>query len=43
MMVKGLNDTQSYLFIETIDPVKALWDGAGLSFEEASEKKLKFH
>ncbi len=37
MMVKGNEKTNSYLFIEAIDPVKALWDGAGLSFEEASE------
>ncbi len=37
MTVKGNNQESSYLFIETIDPVKALWDGAGLSFEEASE------
>jgi Xaa-Pro aminopeptidase len=37
MTVKGNQETQSFLFIETIDPVKALWDGAGLSFEEASE------
>ncbi|MCD4827185.1 MAG: aminopeptidase P family protein [Acholeplasmataceae bacterium] len=37
MTVKGSNQESSYLFIETIDPVKALWDGAGLSFEEASE------
>ena len=37
LMVKGNDMTDSYLFIETIDPVKALWDGAGLSFEEASE------
>lgn len=36
MTVKGNHQTVSYLFIETIDPVKALWDGAGLSFEEAS-------
>jgi Xaa-Pro aminopeptidase len=37
MTVKGNQETQSYIFIETIDPVKALWDGAGLSFEQASE------
>lgn len=37
MTVKGNKEAQSFLFIETIDPVKALWDGAGLSFEEASE------
>jgi Xaa-Pro aminopeptidase len=37
MTVKGNQETQSFIFIETIDPVKALWDGAGLSFEEASK------
>lgn len=37
MMVKGNGSEDSYLFLETIDPVKALWDGAGLSFEEASK------
>jgi Xaa-Pro aminopeptidase len=37
MTVKGNQESESFLFIETIDPVKALWDGAGLSFEEASE------
>ena len=38
MMVKGHKQTDSFIFIEKIDPVKALWDGAGLSFEEASQK-----
>ncbi|MDX9692316.1 MAG: aminopeptidase P N-terminal domain-containing protein, partial [Acholeplasmataceae bacterium] len=37
MIVKGAGKTESYLFIETIDPVKALWDGAGLTFEEAAQ------
>lgn len=37
MMVKGNGLEDSYLFLETIDPVKALWDGAGLSFEHASK------
>jgi Xaa-Pro aminopeptidase len=36
LMVKGAGKTENYLFIETIDPVKALWDGAGLTFEEAA-------
>ena len=31
------NKAESYLFIEGYDPIKALWDGAGLSFEEASK------
>ena len=38
MMVKGNDKTDSYIFIDKIDPVKALWDGAGLTFEEASQK-----
>ena len=37
MTVKGQNLNHSYLFIDVIDPVKALWDGAGLTFEQASE------
>jgi len=36
LMIKGQKETHTYLFIEPIDPVKALWDGAGLSFEEAA-------
>ncbi|PKK93403.1 MAG: hypothetical protein CVV61_04850 [Tenericutes bacterium HGW-Tenericutes-6] len=36
LLAKGLEKEESYLFIEAIDPVKALWDGAGLTFEEAS-------
>jgi Xaa-Pro aminopeptidase len=38
MMVKGNEKTDSFIFIDKIDPVKALWDGAGLTFEEASQK-----
>ena len=38
LIAKGAHKTDSYLFIEPIDPVKALWDGAGLSFEEAAER-----
>jgi len=37
VIVKGANQVKSYLFLEPIDPVKALWDGAGLTFEEASK------
>ncbi len=37
LLAKGQGQGQSYLFIESIDPVKALWDGAGLTKEEASE------
>lgn len=37
LMAKSATKTESYLFLEVVDPVKALWDGAGLSFEKASE------
>lgn len=37
LIAKGEKQTESYLFIEGYDPIKALWDGAGLSFEEASK------
>ncbi len=37
LLAKGQGQGQSYLFIESIDPIKALWDGAGLTKEEASE------
>ena len=35
VIIKGAGNVKSYLFIEKIDPIKALWDGAGLTFEEA--------
>lgn len=38
VIVKGTNKSDSFLFIEKVDPIKALWDGATLTFEEASEK-----
>ncbi len=38
VLMKGAGKADTYLFIEKIDPVKALWDGAGLTFEEAAEK-----
>lgn len=38
VIIKGSGMTKSYLFLDKIDPVKALWDGAGLTFEEASQK-----
>ena len=38
LIAKGQENSSAYLFIEAIDPVKALWDGAGLTFEEASKK-----
>lgn len=37
LIAKGENTSDSYLFIDPVDPVKALWDGAGYTFEEASE------
>jgi len=37
LIAKGKQETVSYLFIAENDPVKVLWDGAGLSFEEASK------
>lgn len=37
LLAKGKEETVSYLFIAENDPVKVLWNGAGLSFEEASE------
>lgn len=36
MIVKGNEVSNTYLFIEEVDPIKALWDGATLTFEEAS-------
>ncbi len=38
VIMKGAGKSDTYLFIEKIDPVKALWDGAGMTFEEAAEK-----
>lgn len=37
LLIKGNNTTSSFLFIAKTDPVKALWDGSGISFEDASE------
>ncbi len=37
VMIKGLESSESFIFIEPIDPIKALWVGAGLSFEEAAD------
>ena len=36
VLIKGNNFKAHYLFIEEVDPVKALWDGATYTFEEAS-------
>lgn len=36
VIAKGETNVESYLFLEETDPVKALWDGAGLSFESAA-------
>ena len=38
VIMKGAGTVKSYLFLDKIDPIKALWDGAGLTFEEASQK-----
>lgn len=37
LSIKGESQVESFLFIEPFDPIKALWDGAGLSFEEAAQ------
>jgi Xaa-Pro aminopeptidase len=37
LVAKGEKDAACYLFIEKVDPVKALWDGAGHTFEEAAK------
>lgn len=37
ILVKGTNKTESFLFIEKTDPIKALWDGSGYTFEEAKD------
>ncbi|MDY0277027.1 MAG: aminopeptidase P family protein [Acholeplasma sp.] len=37
MLVKGEKNIDEFLFLDEVDPVKALWDGATLSFEEASK------
>ncbi len=36
VFAKGENETATFLFLEENDPVKVLWDGAGLTFEEAA-------
>lgn len=38
VLAKGAENTESYLFIAENDPVKVLWDGAGLTFDEAQHK-----
>ncbi len=37
LLAKGNAKTTAYLFIAKNDPLKVLWDGAGLTFEQASE------
>jgi len=37
LLAKGESETKSYLFMEPVDPIKALWDGAGYTFGEASD------
>jgi len=36
-IVKGKEKSESFLFLEPIDPIKALWDGETLSFKKAAE------
>lgn len=36
IVIKGAKKSDLYLFLDRIDPVQALWDGAGLTFEEAA-------
>jgi Xaa-Pro aminopeptidase len=36
LIAKGKDNVESYLFLEETDPIKALWDGAGLTFEQAA-------
>jgi len=36
LIAKGDVNVESYIFLEETDPVKALWDGAGLTFEQAA-------
>ena len=36
VLVKGEDKEEAFLFIEETDPVKALWDGSGYTFTEAS-------
>ena len=38
LIAKGEKTVDSYLFLEETDPIKALWDGAGLTFEEAAKR-----
>lgn len=37
VLIKGDKNVETFLFIEKQDPIKALWDGATLTFEEASK------
>ncbi len=38
LLIKGYEKSECYLFLDPIDPVKALWDGAGYSFEDAANQ-----
>jgi Xaa-Pro aminopeptidase len=37
VMIKGETKTDTFIFMDPIDPLKVLWDGAGFSFEEAAK------
>src|SRR5690554_1345938 len=37
VIINGKNKADSFLFVEKQDPIKALWDGKTLTFEEASD------
>lgn len=37
VMIKGDKTSESFLYLEAVDPIKALWDGASLTFEQAHE------
>lgn len=37
IMIKGVNQTDSYIFVPNYDPIKALWDGAALDFKTVAK------
>jgi Xaa-Pro aminopeptidase len=36
LMIKGETSSKTFIFMDPIDPIKVLWEGAGFSFEEAA-------
>lgn len=38
VLIKGETESATYLFLEENDPVRVLWDGAGMTFEKAANK-----